>query len=231
LRQHEISHPPALYLREDQIVTPIDRFLREELTGRTLTESLRRVADAQYRAAVAAYDTAGEIEKLRQAIADADAKIDRYRATLDAGGDPALIAGWITEATALKKAAQVRLGATEVPPQRMTDEQLDTIADAFNDLFKLLRDADPRDKAELYSRIGLRLTYQPGPETMIAEVATPANDHRVFNWCPRIDTMDGHTVITRGELALTLGFSCRLTSLAIVLQPNEANSIVTRKDE
>ena len=40
---------------------------------------------------------------------------------------------------------------------------------AFNDLFKLVHDADPRDKAELYNRIGLRLTHRPGPETVIAE--------------------------------------------------------------
>ncbi|MFI5933713.1 hypothetical protein [Actinoplanes sp. NPDC051494] len=68
----------------------------------------------------------------------------------------------------------------------MTDDQLDTITEAFNDLFALLRDADPRDKGEIHSRIGLRLTYQPGLETMIAEVATPAND-RVFSWCPEGD--------------------------------------------
>jgi site-specific DNA recombinase len=68
----------------------------------------------------------------------------------------------------------------------MTSDQIDAITDAFNDLFRLLRDADPRDKAELYSRIGLPLTYKPGPETVIAEVVTPANS-RVFDWCPRGD--------------------------------------------
>jgi hypothetical protein len=47
IRQHQISHPAALYLREDAITTPIDRFLRTELTGKTLTDNLRRVADAQ----------------------------------------------------------------------------------------------------------------------------------------------------------------------------------------
>ena len=99
---------------------------------------------------------------------------------------PALIAGWISEATAIKKTAQARLGLTEAPPQRMPSDQLNAIAEAFNELFTLLRDADPRDKAELYSRIGLRVTYQPGPETIIAEVVTPAND-RVFDWCPRGD--------------------------------------------
>jgi hypothetical protein len=184
VRQHQISHPPALYLREDQITASVDRFLREELTGSTLTDNLRRVADAQYRAALAAHDTAGEIDTLRKTIADADAKISRYKDTPDAGGDPALIAGWISEATAIKKTARARLGLTEAPPQRLSTDQLDAIAEAFNDLFTLLRDADPRDKAELYSRIGLRMTYRPGPETVIAEVVTPANA-RVFNWCPR----------------------------------------------
>ena len=185
VRQHKISHPPALYLREDTIIAPIDRFLRDELTGPALADNLRRVADAQYRAALAAHDTMGEIEKLRQTIAQTDEKIGRYRATLDAGGDPALIAGWISEAAAIKKAAQARLGLTEAPPQRMTSDQLDSIADAFNDLLALLRDADPRDRAELYSRIGLRMTYQPGPETVIAEVVTPAIG--VFNTCPEGD--------------------------------------------
>ena len=55
--------------------------------------------------------------------------------------------------------------------------------DAFNDL---LRDVDPRDKAQLYSRISLRMACRPSPETLIAEVATPASS-RVFDWCPRGD--------------------------------------------
>jgi hypothetical protein len=76
----------------------------------------------------------------------------RYRDTLDAGGDPALIAGWITETTAIKKTAQARLGLTEAPPQRMTGDQLDAIADAFNDLFGPLREADPRSLHNLPHR-------------------------------------------------------------------------------
>jgi hypothetical protein len=48
----------------------------------------------------------------------ADARITRYRATLDPGGDPALIAEWISETTAIKKAAQARLGLTEARPRR-----------------------------------------------------------------------------------------------------------------
>jgi hypothetical protein len=81
------------------------------------------VAEAQYRAALAAHDTTGEVDKLRKTIADADAEISRYRETL----------------------------------------------------FRLLQNAGPGEKAELYCRIGVRLTYRPGPETVTAEVVTPAN--------------------------------------------------------
>ncbi|MFC7535531.1 recombinase family protein [Actinoplanes sp. GCM10030250] len=186
VRQQQISHPPVLYLREDQIADPIDRFLRDELTGNALTANLRRVADAQHRAALAATSGADDTTEIRQAITDADAKIDRYRAALDAGGDPTLIAGWITETTAIKRAAQARLGVTDAAPQRMTEDQLDAIAAAFKDLLRLVQGADPRDRAELYSRIGLRMTYQPGQKTLKAEVVSD-DFGRVYNVCPRGD--------------------------------------------
>jgi hypothetical protein len=42
-----------LYLREDAIITPIDRFLRYELTGAGLARNLRSAAAAQDRGMIA----------------------------------------------------------------------------------------------------------------------------------------------------------------------------------
>jgi site-specific DNA recombinase len=78
--------------------------------------------------ALAAHDTTGDVDRLRRTDVDADAKISRDGDTLDAGGDPVLIAGWITEATTAKKTAQARRGLTEAPPQCMTGDQPDGIA-------------------------------------------------------------------------------------------------------
>jgi len=50
----------------------------------------------------------------------------------------------------------------------------------------------PADRAEVYARIGLRLTYQPGPETVIAEVISPAING-VDDVCPRGDCNHTHT--------------------------------------
>jgi len=47
VRQHGIS-PPVPYLREDAIADAVDRFLHGELGERTLTTTLRHMADAQH---------------------------------------------------------------------------------------------------------------------------------------------------------------------------------------
>jgi site-specific DNA recombinase len=175
----------VLYLCEDQIIDPIDRFLRDEITVTALTDNLRRVADAQHCAALAATGRADDTASIRQTITDADAKIDRYRVALDAGGHPILIAGWITETAAIKKAAQARLDLTDVPPQRMTGSSL-TPSPQLSTTFTLIQGADPRDRAELYSRIGLRITCQPGLKTLEAEIVSD-DFGRVYNVCPRGD--------------------------------------------
>jgi hypothetical protein len=77
-----------LYVREDAIVGPIDRFLHEQIGVRHLPGTLRRLADAQHRAAMTAQAADDHNARLRQTIADSDAKISRHRAPLDAGGDP-----------------------------------------------------------------------------------------------------------------------------------------------
>ena len=71
-------------------------------------------------------------------------------------------------ASAVKAGAAARLGLAAAPPQRLNESQIEAIADGLNSLLALLRAADPRDKAELYARIGLRMTYQPGRETIKA---------------------------------------------------------------
>ena len=186
VRQHCITHPPVLYLRQESITDPVDRFLSEELGEATLTDTLHRLADASHRAALADYQQHDDTPRIRATIADCDAKIARYRATLDAGADPALVAGWIAETAAIKKAAQARLGVTEAPPQRMSEEQIAAIVDALGGLLGLLRRADQPDRAEIYTRIGLQMTYRPGTETVLAEVRSKDID-RVPVMCPEGD--------------------------------------------
>jgi len=138
----------------------------------------------------------------RQIVDDCDIKIARYRAALDAGADPVLVAGWITETSAIRATTLARIGIAASPPQRLNEDQIAAIVDGLGTLLGILRAADPRDKAEVYSRIGLRMTYAPGPETIKAEVVSD-DLGRVLNVCPRPNTNDIHTVIASRELTTT----------------------------
>jgi site-specific DNA recombinase len=114
----------------------------------------------------------------------------------------AVVAGWIGETTAIKRAGQARLGLTEAPPERMNEDQIAVIVEALGGLLGLLKGANRSDRAEIYSRIGLRMTYRPGTETMLAEVVSSDLDG-VPTWCPRTDKSGIHTVITSTELTVS----------------------------
>jgi site-specific DNA recombinase len=62
------------------------------LAGDRRDEAIAAMVKAQ--APEDAVDSVGAA--LRAQIAACDAKITRYKATLDAGADPAVVAGWIT---------------------------------------------------------------------------------------------------------------------------------------
>jgi site-specific DNA recombinase len=187
VRQHQVNHPPCLYLRQDSLTGPIDRLLHEILGQHNLPRTLREITAAQHRTVDPTDHDSGEELRLKQTINDCDAKIAQYRAALDAGGDPSLIAGWIKETTAIQAATKALLGSRRnAPASRLTETQIAAIVEALGGLHALLQDADPLDKVEIYGRIGLRLTYKPGTETAIAEVTSTATDG-VPNLCRRGD--------------------------------------------
>jgi site-specific DNA recombinase len=186
VRQHQITHPPCLYLRQESLTGPIDQFLRDELTREDMPATLRRLATAQHRSVEQAESDGVDEVRLRQTVADCDAKLKQYRAALDASGDAAVLAGWIKETTAIRTATQAVLGAQGAKPQRLTEEQINKIVEGFGGLLTLLQQADPLDRSEIYARMGLGLTYRPEEETVIAEIRSTAID-RIDNVCRRGD--------------------------------------------
>ena len=64
-------------------------------------------------------------------------------------------------------------------------EEITSLVTALGDLIQVLRDADPADKAEVYSQLGLTLTYHPEDKRVIAE-ARPETIMYVGK-CPRGD--------------------------------------------
>jgi site-specific DNA recombinase len=95
-------------------------------------------------------------------IKDAASKMARYRAALDAGGDPEEIGQWIAEAKVQRLAAEAHVRQATNGTATPTRQQVQAVIEECADIARDLRDADPTDTASAYRKLGLRLTYHPG---------------------------------------------------------------------
>jgi site-specific DNA recombinase len=123
-----------------------------------------------------------EEDEINSKIAECDRKLIQYRATLDAGADPATVARWITETEAerAKHQATKRAIPQHARPKSMSRDEIASVVSALSDLLTVLRRADPADKAEIYTQLGLRLTYHPSNRTVRAEAHISPAQHWQF---------------------------------------------------
>jgi hypothetical protein len=87
---------------------------------------------------------------------------------LDAGSDPAVVTGWINQATAPKataKAERARLRATT--PKPLDRAALRRIVTEAGGLLTALDNADRTRRAALYERLGIEGVYQPAERLVV----------------------------------------------------------------
>ncbi len=162
---NRLEHPRNVTLRQDALLRPLDEWLAGKFEPRYLPGTIDELI-----AATAVPEIAAGLSDMHEAeLAACDRKLAQYRAALDAGADPASIARWITETEAER--ARLRLLTRQaVPQQTMSKDEIAAIVNGLADLLAVLRDADPADKAEIYSQLGLRLIYQPADLIVRTEV-------------------------------------------------------------
>jgi hypothetical protein len=108
-------------------------------------------------------------EESARKIAEGNRKLTQYRAALDAGANPATVAGWIAETEAERSSDELARRQTTTRT-RMSEAEIRAIVDKLADIARVLTDADPDDKAEIFRQLGLKLTYHPGRRIVDAEI-------------------------------------------------------------
>jgi site-specific DNA recombinase len=154
---NKLTHPRNVYLREDRIVPCLDRWLARLFEPERIEQTISALLAAQR-----PMPLDRQAEAARRDIAEADRKLARHRAALEAGADPAVVTGWIKDVQTAKAAAEARLRRTAPAAGRQLrhNELADMIAQ-FGDMVDLLADADPARKAAIYANLCLRLTFYP----------------------------------------------------------------------
>ncbi|MEU9891472.1 hypothetical protein [Sphaerisporangium sp. NPDC051011] len=156
--------PPRIYLREDAILQRVDRWLCKAFAPHRVAQTI----DDMYADQVGTgHDAKAEIARAK--IAQAETKMARYRAALEAGGDPEEIGKWIAEAKVERVRAEAELRTT-TRSTRMSREEITTLVAEIGDMARAIAEGPTDRKSEVYQRLGLRLTYHPGKAKVRAEV-------------------------------------------------------------
>lgn len=78
--------------------------------------------------------------------------------------------GWIAETEAEKARYEVGLWQAPTVRKRMTEQEIRSVIDKLGEIARVLADADPNDKSEVFRQLGLKLTYHPGRRTVEAKI-------------------------------------------------------------
>ncbi|GEM31093.1 putative recombinase [Nocardia neocaledoniensis NBRC 108232] len=164
-----IDHRPSVYLREDQLIGPLDAWLAQTFHPDHIEDTLTALQAAPP-------DHSTETDSIEQLIKTFDRKLDRYREALDAGADPATVAAWTQETQAQRREAVARLSvlnnSTGLKPD-LSRENIRTLVDSLGGMLQVLRHADADDKNTVYRQLGLKLTYRDETRVVIAEATPP----------------------------------------------------------
>jgi site-specific DNA recombinase len=99
-----LDHPKDVYIRESAIVPKLDAWIGELFDPANLDATCEALTMAG-----GANDTDhARIEAAKRKIEDCDQRLAKYRATLDAGADPVVVAGWMAGSRASASRQSVR---------------------------------------------------------------------------------------------------------------------------
>jgi site-specific DNA recombinase len=155
------QHPKSVYLREVDLVGRLDEWLAELFSPANLDRTCQTLATAS------PSDPAGDHRRAaQQVLVDCQRRLERYRAALEAGTDPAVVQQWIAEVTATRTAAEVQLRDSRAAPDRLTPEQVRGLLEQAGGLVDALDRSDPALHAQLYEELGIDGLYDPNSHTV-----------------------------------------------------------------
>jgi hypothetical protein len=86
--------------------------------------------------------------------------------------DPVVVAGWMSEVQGERLEAEAELIISS-PSGPLSADEVRRLVDSLGDMAQVLAEADGKDKANLYSELGISLTYDPELRKVTAQARLP----------------------------------------------------------
>ncbi|WP_280665100.1 MULTISPECIES: recombinase family protein [unclassified Kitasatospora] len=166
---NRIEHPRNVYLRERDILGPLDHWLAKIFAPHRIDDTIDLMTTAA--GVTSTTDPTLNAEHAKKTIKQCDAKLATHRAALEAGADPVLVTGWITETQATRARAEAELRTAQSARRAQpTRDDIAALVRANTDLVTVLTRTEPAERADLYQKLGLVLTYDSGKQKVLVEM-------------------------------------------------------------
>jgi hypothetical protein len=150
-------------VREDHVLGSLNEWIGSPFAPEHIDETVARLLSSQD----AASDGHRQWERLKARVTDAETRLRRHRAAIEAGVDPAALVEVINDAQSEREAARAELDSI-TEPETLTDAEIYAMIDSLGDVGATLEDARPAGLSRLYESLRLELRYEPGERVVIA---------------------------------------------------------------
>jgi hypothetical protein len=106
-----------------------------------------------------AEDAEVDRDAVKRRLADAETRLSRLRAAIEAGADPAALVESLNAAQDQRAAAQAELRVTKPDPARLTDAAIYAMVDSLGDVGAALNRANPDRMCKIYDSLRLEMVY------------------------------------------------------------------------
>lgn len=149
----QAAHPATINLREAELIEPLDNWLSTLFHQEHLDDTITTLLAAQDNDGADTHRAA-----LQRRIEQAQTRIGRHLAAIEAGIDPHMVVEAMNSAQADKAAAQVELNNAPAT-ERFTEKEVRKLIESLGDVRLVLKGGAPEHKQELYNAIELQVRY------------------------------------------------------------------------
>lgn len=146
-------HPAAVYVREAAICIPLNKWIATLFDPNNRDRTVQALLDSQ-----GGSFTDAKFDQARRRLANAEARLRRHQAAIEAGVNPAAIVDAINQAQAERAAAYAELSGTPAS-EELTRHDVEAIIDSIGDIGAALTHTEPHNLANLYEALRLQMIY------------------------------------------------------------------------
>ncbi len=172
------DHPKTVNLKEAVLLEPLNEWLGEVFGPDTVDQTVAALLASQDHG-----DPAGPRQAAKKRLADAEARIRRHQAAIEAGVDPMALVEVINAAQAERAAARAEMDHAP-DTHSVTDAEMYAMIDSLGDIGAALNSRKPAGLTTIYQDLGLELRYEPGQQAVYASTSPRVVSVRVRGGTP-----------------------------------------------